>query len=159
MDQKINDTKLLICSCLSINLRFSSRFPKLTKTSNKDLSLVSVGLVGLVTTSYARDLQFIQTLLWSLQFVIQVNLNHDTSTIQFYSKKFNLPNLTSLNMKKIYSSNTAKNRTLQIFQKTCLCLVSNKTLALYHFYSAKYCIFKALGKQMSSARGWMIFSR
>ena len=41
------------------------------------LSIVSVGLVGYVTTSYARDSQFIQTLLWSLEFLIQLNLKQD----------------------------------------------------------------------------------
>ena len=38
LDQKINDTKPLIWSCLSINFRFSGRFSKPTKTINKDLS-------------------------------------------------------------------------------------------------------------------------
>ena len=36
-----------------------------------------------VTTSYARDWQFKQTLLWSLEFVIQINLEHDTFTYLF----------------------------------------------------------------------------
>ena len=44
---------------------------------NKDLS-----------NNNTRDSQFIQTLLWSLEFVIQVNLQHDTSTIEFLSKYF-----------------------------------------------------------------------
>ena len=38
MDQKINDAKPLIWSYLSINFRFSGRFSKPTKTSNKNLS-------------------------------------------------------------------------------------------------------------------------
>ena len=49
-DQKINDAKPLIWSCLSNNFRFSGGFSKPTKTSNKDLShndTFSVGLVGL----------------------------------------------------------------------------------------------------------------
>ena len=99
-DQKINDAKPLIWSCLSNNFRFSGGFSKPTKTSNKDLShndTFSVGLVGWVTTLYARDSQFIQTLLWLLEFVIQINLKHDTSAIQFLSKNFILqtsPNST-----------------------------------------------------------------
>ena len=47
-------------NCLSINFRFSGGFAKPTKTINKDHSYnntVSVGLVGQVTTLYARDLQ------------------------------------------------------------------------------------------------------
>ena len=146
--------KPLIWSCLPINFRFSGRFSKPTKTSNKNLShnnTVIVGLVGQITTSYARDLQFIQTLLWSPEFEIQINLKYNTSTVQFLSKKIHLTNLTSLNIKKKYTPKTQLKilLTLQIFQKTCLWLVSDKTLALHHFYAPKNFIFKARGKQMS----------
>ena len=68
--------------------RFSGRFSKPTKTSNKDLSQIKtvfIGLVGKVTTSYARDSRFIQTLLWSLELVIQINLKYDISSTSPHS--------------------------------------------------------------------------
>ena len=49
LDQNINDTNSLIWSFLSVDFRFSGRFSKPTKTSNKDLShnnAVSAGIVG-----------------------------------------------------------------------------------------------------------------
>ena len=111
-------------------------------------TIVFVGLMGQTTTLYARDPQLIQTLLWSLEFVIQLKLKHDTSTTQFLSKNFILQ--TSPHSALPTPATQLKSSlTLQIFQKTCLSLVSNKTLALHHFYSPKNCIFKALGKQMS----------
>ena len=146
LDQKINDTKPFIWSCLSINFRFSGRFSKPTKTINKDLShnnTVSVGLVGQVTTLYARDLQFIQTLLWSLEFVIQINLKHDTSKIQFFSKTSSFK--THLTQHKKFTP-VARLKTLPLykFPRKPIWLVPDKTLALHHFYAPKNCIFKAL---------------
>ena len=38
--------------------------------------------------------------------------------------------------------------TLQIFQETCFCLVSEKTFTLHHLLTLKNCIVEALWKQM-----------
>ena len=38
--------------------------------------------------------------------------------------------------------------TLEIFQETCFCLVSEKTFALHHFLTPKNCILEALWKQI-----------
>ena len=45
LDEKINNPKLLIQSCLSINFRFSGSFSKPTKTSNKDHSFYKTVLL------------------------------------------------------------------------------------------------------------------
>ena len=39
--------------------------------------------------------------------------------------------------------------TLQIFQQTCFCLVSEKIFALHHFLAPRNCILEALWKQRS----------
>ena len=93
------------------NFLVGSQIPKKLATKIFHIAIVSVGLVGQVTTSYARDSQFIQTLLWSLEFVIQLNLKHDTSTIQFLSKKFILQGSSHSILQKIYPSNKAKSLT------------------------------------------------
>ena len=45
LDQKINDSKPLISSCLSINFTFSGRVSKPTITSNKDHSFYNTVLL------------------------------------------------------------------------------------------------------------------
>ena len=67
---------------------FQSQQKLATKIFHITMQSVSAGIVGQVATSYARDSQFIQTLLLSLEFVIQLNLKHDTTTLQFPSKNF-----------------------------------------------------------------------
>ena len=53
-------------------------------------------------------------------------------------KKLHLTNLTSLKIKKYTPATQLKTlHTLQIFQKTSLWLVSDKSLALHHFYAPK----------------------
>ena len=67
-------------------------------------------------------------------------------TIQFCSK--NLTHFTNL-----YSLDIENNMllllTLQIFQQTSFCLVSEKAFALHHFLTPKNCILEALWMQTS----------
>ena len=66
-------------------------------------------------------------------------------TVQFCSK--NLTHITNLNS---LQQNTAKTFfTLQIFQQTCFCLVSEKTFTPHHFLTPQNCILEAFWKQMS----------
>ena len=87
----------------------------------------------------------------SLEFLIQIDLKHDSSTIQFFLKKTSSykPHLTQQYKNYTPATQLKTLLTLQIFQKTCLWFLSDETLALHHFYAPKNCIFKVLGKQMS----------
>ena len=89
--------------------------------------------------------------LWSLEFLIQIDLKHDSSTIQFFLKKTSSYKSHLTQQYKNYTPATQLKTllTLQIFQKTCLWFLSDETLALHHFYAPENCIFKVLGKQMS----------
>ena len=51
------------------------------------------------------------------------------------------PHLTQLYEKYTPATQLKTLLTLQIFQKTCLWLVPDKTLAVHHFYAPKKCIF------------------
>ena len=88
--------------------------------------------------------------LWSLEFLIQIDLKHGASTIQFFLKKTSSykSHLTQQNKNYTPVAQLKTLLTLQIFQKTCLWLLSDETLTLHHFYAPKNGIFKVLGKQM-----------
>ena len=151
MDHKINDTKPLTWSCLSVNFRFSGRFSKPTKTSNKDLShnnTVSVGLVGQVTTSFARAVHSNPPVVTGICDPNKSQARHQHNIVSLKKTTSYKPHLTQHYKKYTPATHLKPLLTLQILQKTCLWLVSDKTLALHHFYAPKNCIFKAVGKQM-----------
>ena len=75
---------------------------------------------------------------------------HKHSTVSFRKTSSYKPHLTQYYKKYTPATQLKTLLTLQIFQKTCLWLVSDKTLALHHFYAPKNFIFKARGKQMST---------
>ena len=65
-------------------------------------------------------------------------------------KNFILQASSHLRIQKIYASSQPETLlTLQIFQKTFLWLVLDKTFALHYLCAPKNYIFKALGKQIS----------
>ena len=69
-------------------------------------------------------------------------------TGQFRSKNLtHFMNLNSLDIENNMQPKTSL--TLQVFQQTCSCLMSEKTFALHHFLTLQNCILEALWKQMS----------
>ena len=73
-------------------------------------------------------------------------------TIQFRPKNLILRISTHLKLRTICSHNTTKtisDISLQIFQKTCFCLVSEITFVLHHFLMPSNHILEVLWKQMS----------
>ena len=64
--------------------------------------------------------------------------------------KFHFTNFNSLDIaNNMLPRHSQKPLTLQSFQQTCFCLVSEKTFALHHFWMRKNCFLEALWKQMS----------
>ena len=57
--------------------------------------------------------------------ILQYNVAQKTSLILQVS--------THLTLLKIFSRKTDENLTLQIYQQTCFCLMSEKTIALHYF--------------------------
>ena len=151
MDQKINNATPFIWSCLSINFRFFGRFSKPTKTSNKGLSHNNSFCWPSGLDSYFVCKRFAAhsnpPVVTGIFDPTKSQERHQHNTVSL-KKNFILqtsPHSTS----PTPATQLKPSLTLQIFQKSCPSLVSNKTLALHHFYSPKKCIFKALGKQMS----------
>ena len=82
--------------------------------------------------------------------MIQLNLNTTPAQYSFSQKTSSYkPHLTQHYKRYTAAAQLKTLLTLQIFQKICLWLVSDKTLALHHFYTPKNFIFKVVGKQMS----------
>ena len=126
MDQNINDTKPLIWSFLCINFRFSGRFSKPTKTSNKDLS-------------HNNAVSFCWYSGLGSYFVTpHYSFPQKTSSCK--------PHLTQHYKKYTLATQLNTFLTLQIFQKTCVWLVSDKTLALHHFYAQQKVHFQSTWK-------------
>ena len=114
MDQKINDTKPLIWICLLfINFRFSGRFSRPTKTSNKDISHNNSFWWPSGLGNYFVCKRFeVQSNPHVITGICDpTKYQHDTSTIQFLSKNVILQTSPHSTLLKIYSSNTAKNLT------------------------------------------------
>ena len=132
-----------IWSCLSINFRFSSRFSKPAKTSNKVLSHNNTVAVQEVCSTFKPS---VVTGIFDPN-RSQARQQHNTVFSQKTSSY--KPHLTQQYKNYTPATQLKTLLTLQIFQKTCLWFLSDETLALHHFYAPKNCIFKVLGKQMS----------
>ena len=63
LDQKINDSKHLNWSCLSINFRWPGRFPKPTKTSNKYHSFYNTVLLKKLHSTNLTSVNIIKNIL------------------------------------------------------------------------------------------------
>ena len=121
LDQNINDSKSHICNFyLKILFRANNFIPHV---------LVDIMRFFYIPEFIAENLKPNKNQRKRLP-ILQYILAQKTSLILRIS--------TLVELKIICSQNTAKNfLSLQIFQQTCFCLMSEKTFALHHFLTPK----------------------